>query len=120
MAFLMDWMSASDLIKFNTYVFCFLLFLVSAIIGNLSPNDKKFDYLITALVPLALFLTMFLAGFLDTAEFNSGHDFEKGLECAFQSIALIMYLITAASAFAASFKKIRVLRRFFKKISLIK
>jgi hypothetical protein len=116
----MEWMSVSELIKFNVYAFVFLLFLVSAIIGNLSPNDKKFDYLITVLVPLALFLTMFFAGFLDTEEFHSGHDFERGLKVAFQSTALIMYLVTAVAAFAASFKPIRILRKFFKKVSLIK
>ena len=117
---LIDWIWVSDLINISVYGFGFLLFLVSAIIGNFSPNDKKFDCLITALVPLALFLTMFFAGFLDTAEFHSGHDFERGLKVAFQSTALIMYLVTAATAFAASFKPIRILRKFFKKVSLIK
>ena len=108
------------MININGYVFCGVLFIVAAIIGNLSVNDKKFDCLITALVPLALFLTMFFVGFLDTSEFHSGHDFEKGVECAFQSTVLIMYLVTATAAFAASFKPIRILRKFFKKVSLIK
>ena len=117
---LIDWLAVSGLININGYVFCGVLFIVAAIIGNLSVNDKKFDCLITALVPLALFLTMFFAGFLDTAEFHSGHDFERGLKVAFQSTALIMYLVTASAAFAASFKPIRILRKFFKKVSLIK
>ena len=115
---LLGWMSVEGLININVYGFGVLLFIISAVIGNLSPNDKKFDYLITLLVPLALFLTMFFAGFLDTSEFHSGHDFERGWECAVQ--IPVMYLITAAATFGASFGPIRILRSFFRKRSLIK
>ena len=120
LSLLLNWMSVSGLINMNWYAYGALLFILSAIIGNLSISDKKFDYLITVLVPLALFLTMFFAGFFDTSEFHSGHDLERGWECAVQIPALITYFVTAAAAFGASFKRIKILRAFFKKRSLIK
>ena len=120
LCFLIDWIWVSDLINISVYSFGISLFVLSSIIGNLSPNDKKFDYVITVLVPLALFLTLFFAGFLDTEEFHSGHDLERGWKSAVQIFYLIMYPVTAAAAFAASFKPVRILRKFFKKVSLIK
>ena len=37
-------------------VFC----LVSALMGNLSPMSKKFDYLMTIFVPISLFFALFV------------------------------------------------------------
>jgi hypothetical protein len=80
------------------------LLLFSAIIGFLSPSKKTFDYLLTFLVPLALFCTMFVCGFLDKTDLETRFHLYKAVKTAFQPVILQLYLAMPVTTFVASFK----------------
>ena len=83
------------------------LVLFSAMMGSFSKTYKKFDYTVTALIPISFFLTLFVRFLFD--------DGCEGLRFyppnAFQPEFYIQYLpiiaVMTATAFFASFKPIR-------------
>ncbi len=94
----------------NLFVFSvIILTLLSAIMGNLSPTYKNFDYLMTAIMPLSLFCLMFIGGFLDkNGDLGSRFHIERAFSCAFQIPVLIAYIIMGLMTFLSSFKNIRI------------
>ncbi len=88
-----------------------LLFLAAAIIGNFSPAKGTFDFIITAVMPTALFLFMFLAGFLESGETFARFDFRHATKVATVNTPWIMYLAAASATFLASYKPLRTYRK---------
>ena len=86
------------------------LLLFSAIIGYFSPSKRKFDYLLTLIVPLALFCTMFVVGFLDKTDLETRFHLYKAVKTAFQPVSLQLYLAMTITTFLASFKGFRNLK----------
>ena len=107
-----------DIINSNILaVFLFVLFFVTtAFLGNLSLTEKKFDYLMTVIVPISFLLTVFVALFFDkgcdgTAQLSIHH----ALNMEYYKIWLPIVAVTAVTTFVASFKPIRISKRIWKK-----
>ena len=106
-----------DIINSNILaVFLFVLFFVTtAFLGNLSLTNKKFDYLMTGIVPLACFFALFIALFFDegcdgTPQLSIHHALNMEYYKIWLPIVAIMTVIT----FVASFKPIRFSKRICK------
>jgi len=92
-----------------------LLCVCSVVIANLSSTKHIFDYIITILMPLSLFIFMFFVGFFDKGETYSQFDFRVAFKTAFQEYALVLYAVLAVTAFISSFKTFRLKRILNKK-----
>ena len=98
-----------------SYIFIGGLLVFSVLIGWFTPVQKKVDLRITFWVPLAFFLTMFIAAFFDTGtcsgepRLDLGEAFEMSIR--FWFIYVFMALIT----FLASFVKIKISKKNLKK-----
>ena len=79
------------------------------VIGNLSPTHKKFDYVMTVIMPLAFFCFMFISGFLDKDDLERRFNLDRAFLCVSQSWALRAYFVMALTTFLASFKPIRII-----------
>ena len=88
-----------------------LLFLTAAVIGNLTSAKGRFDVIIAAIMPMALFLFMFLAGFLECGETVARFDFRHGFKIAVENTPWVIYLLVASAAFLASYKPLRVYQK---------
>ena len=94
-----------------SYIFIGGLLVFSVLIGWFTPVQKKVDLRITFWVPLAFFLTMFIAAFFDTGtcsgepRLDLGEAFEMSIR--FWFIYVFMALIT----FLASFVKIKISKK---------
>lgn len=89
-----------------------VLFVFAALMGSLSPANKKFDYLMMGIVPLSFFLTLFIALLFDegcdrTSQLSISHALNMEYYKVWLPIVAIMMVIT----FAASFKSIRVVKK---------
>ena len=86
-----------------------LFFLFSALMGTLSPTDKKFDCLITLLIPAAFLCTLFVGLY-----FDEGCDglpqlsLHHALNMHYYRVWLPYVAIMTGITFIASFKPIRV------------
>ena len=98
-------------IKMNPHVMGAVLFLLSAIVGNLTSAARKFDYLMTVLMPLSLFVFMFIGGYLDETEVYARFDLRKAIKVAAQPGCFQMYIMMAVTTFLASFKPVRIIRK---------
>ena len=107
---LCEFLTYVNIINQSPYVIGITLFVVSVIIGNLSPEQRTFDYIMTVLMPLSLLCTMFIVGFLDKDDMETRFHFYKAFKAAFQTFALQYYFMMAVSTFLASFKAIRINR----------
>ena len=106
----MNFLHKINLIKISPYVIFASLILTSIIFGNLSPTNRKFDYIITAIVPLSFFLLMFVLGFLDKNDSETRFHLYKAFRAAFQPWVLFDCLAMALTTFLASFKPIRIIK----------
>lgn len=90
------------------YVLFAALFLFSVALGILSPTENKFDYIMTAAVPVSLLSSLFIALLLDEGcdgmpQFSIHHALNIEYYNAWLPIALVMTVIT----FVVSFKPLR-------------
>ncbi|MBQ7232695.1 MAG: hypothetical protein IJX07_05675 [Bacillales bacterium] len=81
------------------------------VIGNLSPTHKKFDYIITIIMPLSFCCSMLIIGFFGKSDLETRFHLDGALNAAFQPWSLITYCVMALTAFLASFKTIRIAKR---------
>ena len=95
------------LLQMSPYILGALLLLFSLAIGFFSATHRTFDYLLTAIVPLSLFCSMFVAGFLDKSDLETRSHLYKAVNAAFQPIVLQLYFLMAIVTFLASFKSFR-------------
>ena len=107
-----------DIINSNILaVFLFVLFFVTtAFLGNLSLTNKKFDYLMTVIVPISFLLTLFVVLFFDegcdgTPQLSIHH----ALNMEYYKIWLPIVAIMTVTTFVASFKPIRISKKIWKK-----
>ena len=100
----------AELLNMNTYVLCGVLALSSAVFGFLSPSNKSMDYLLTLIMPLSLFCTMFVCGFISKSDLGSRFHIYRAVDVAVQPIALILYFAMAIIASVASLKYFRNLK----------
>ena len=100
----------AELLKMNPYILGGVLALSSAVFGFLSPSNKSMDYLLTLIMPLSFFCTMFVVGFLDKDDMGDRFHIYKAVDAAFQPIALILYFAMAIITLVASLKYFRNLK----------
>lgn len=86
-----------------------LFFLFAALMGTLSPTEKKFDYLMTLLIPTAFLCTLFVSLY-----FDEGCDgfpqlsLHHALNMHYYRVWLPYVAIMTGITFITSFKPIRV------------
>ena len=97
----------TKLLQMSPYILSTLLLLFSLVIGFFSATHRTFDYLLTAIVPISLFCSMFIAGFLDKDDLETRFHLYKAVNAAFQPIVLQLYFLMAIVTFLASFKSFR-------------
>ena len=106
-----EFLHNKGLIKLNSYIMGIILFLISAIMGNYTPTNKRIDYLISAIMPLSLFIFMFVIGFLDETETYSRFDLGIAVKVSTQPFVLLMCFGMAFTTFVLSFKPFRLIHR---------
>ena len=88
------------------------LFLFAVLIGTISQSKLKFDYIITAFIPLSVFLALFVSLLFDEGcdgkpQFLIDHALNMEYYKPWLPIVLSMVIVT----FVASFKPIRILKK---------
>ena len=83
----------------------FCLCLYAVVMGNMSPSRTKFDYPMTAVLPLSLAFALFVFLLLDDGfSFSLSH----ALNFEYYLAWLPMFILTAFLTFVASFQPIRI------------
>ena len=100
----------AELLKMNPYILGGVLALSSAVFGFLSPSNKSMDYLLTLIMPLSFFCTMFVGGFISKSDLGSRFHIYRAVDVAVQPIALILYFAMAIIVSVASLKYFRNLK----------
>ena len=109
-AFMLLWEYLDNTTPFRiSPYFCIIaLPIISLIMGTLSQTHHKFDYMMTAMMPLSCFCFMFIVGFFSEGEFGPTFDLYRAFKTAFQPLCFIAYCCMALSAFLSSYKRIRM------------
>ena len=107
---LLEVLDNAELLKMNPYIIGGVLALSSAVFGFLSPSNKSMDYLLTLIMPLSFFCTMFVVGFLGKDDMGGRVHIYKAVDAAFQPIALILYFAMAIITLLASLKCFRTIK----------
>ena len=107
MLLLCEFLDDSNVLQMSPYILSAVVLVFSAIIGFFSATPRTFDYLLTAIMPLSLFCTMFVVGFLDKTDLETRFYLYKAVKTACQPIALQLYFLMAVVTFVASFKGFR-------------
>ena len=88
-----------------------LFLLLSAAVGNLSPAKTRFDVIITALVPISFYLTLFVTLFFDEGcDGGPQLSLSHALNAAYYKQWFFWVAAMTVIAFAASFKPIRIIK----------
>lgn len=96
-----------------------LFFIATALLGSLSLTNKKFDYIMTAIVPLSIFLSLFITLFFDEGcDGRPQLSLDHALNMEYYKVWLPIVAIMMVITFFASFKPIRVSKRLGRKITL--
>ena len=87
------------------------LFLFCVLIGNFTPTHKKFDYIMTAIIPVVVLSTLFISLYFDEGcdgkpQFSIHH----ALNMEYYRIWLPTTSIMALTTFISSFKPFRNFR----------
>lgn len=99
-----------EALKFIAPYFMFAaLFLFSAVIGVLSPGKTKFDYAMTAAVPISVFLSLFVALLFDKGcNGDPQLSLHHALNVEYYQIWLPIVAVMTIITFVASFQPIRI------------
>lgn len=95
-----------QLFSMSIYIWGAVCIIASAVFGFFSPTNKKFDYLMTFIMPISLFVSMFALGFWGKWDHSRFH-LEFALVVSLQQLALISYCLMAIVTFIASYKGFR-------------
>ena len=100
------------IINLNFTIIAPVFFLISIIIGNLTPTSRMFDYAIPAVSVAAYAWYCFFRGLFDEPDYdcNTRFNIVEAYEWVFSDTTLILYVIIAVTTFLASFKLIRITR----------
>ena len=109
--FLIDSLNNMDILKMSSQTIIIICFLLSAIIANFTPTHRRFDYIITIIMPLSLLCAIVLIDFF--AGYCDGRPkfyLRDAFYTAFDSTFLQLYLTMGAITFLASFRPFRLFR----------
>jgi len=86
-----------------------LLLIACAIIGTLSPSQKRFDYVMTSIVPISFVCSLFISLLFDEGCDGSARlSISHALNGEYYLIWLPIIIIMTAITFIASFKPYRI------------
>ncbi len=105
---LCDVIDNMNLLQMSPLILSVVLLLYSAVCGLFSPTHRTFDYLLTVIVPLSLFCSMFIVGFLDKSDLETRFHLYKAVNAAIQPIALQLYFSMSIVTFLTSYKTFRI------------
>ena len=95
---------------------CIALISFSALMGSLSPTNKKFDYIMTAILPLSVFFTLFIALYFDKGcDGMPQLSIHHALNVEYYKSWAPTVAVMTATAFIASFQPIRILSKLRRK-----
>ena len=101
-----------DVVSVFLYV---VIFLSPALIGSLSRTNKKFDYLITVLIPISFFLILFVGLFFDEGcDGKPQLSLYHALNMEYYKVWLPSVAIMTAVTFICSFKPIRISKKLWR------
>lgn len=108
---ILDFIETLKLFELTTFTILTPLFLIAIIIGNLTPTKKIFDFIIAIIVPVGLFVALFILGLLDTGETYSRFTFEHAIRVPLEFWPWYIYLSIAIATLFASFKPLRIFKK---------
>lgn len=114
---IINFLDEMDIINPNILVIltCIVFFLFSALVGSLSITNKKFDYLMTAIIPFSLLLTLFVCLFFDEGcDGMPQLSLHHALNIEYYKGWLPIVFIMTAITFIFSFKPIRLSKKLYR------
>lgn len=96
-----------QLFSMSIYIWGAVFIIASAVFGFFTSTNKKFDYLMTFIMPLSFFLSMFSFVFFCATEQGRCNNLEDAVLISLQPFALISYCLMAIATFIASYKGFR-------------
>ena len=84
-----------------------LLLLLSALLGFCSFTEKEVDVAATVLMPLSLFVFMFLVGLLDGGDLGTRFSIDRALSSSLSPLSLTLYVLMASVTLFASLRIFR-------------
>lgn len=106
-----DMLDNMNILQMSSYIGTAVLLFFSVVMGFFSTTNKTFDYLLTAIMPLSFFCCMFVLGFFDMNDAQTIFSLHKAVKAAFQPICLQLYFLMGITAFLASFKRFRNVKK---------
>ena len=106
---LCDLLTTFEIINISPSIFSLVLIFVGVVVGNLSVSSKKFDYIMTTLMPLSFFCWMFIIGYFTADDLETRFNFRIAFELVSYPWTLSTCSIMLLTTFVASFKPIRIL-----------
>lgn len=89
-----------------------VLFLFSALMGNLSPTDKKIDCIMTVIIPLSFFFAFLIALFFDEGcDGKPQLSLHHALNMAYYDSWLPIVFGMSVTTFLTSFQPIRIIKK---------
>ncbi len=102
-----DFLHKSQVIKMSAYIIGAALLILCAIFAILSPSTKRFDLIITTIMPIVLFCVMFIIGLFDKSDVGTRFHLYRAFDVSLQPICLLLYLLTALTSYIFSLQKIK-------------
>ena len=106
--FFCEMLDRSGILRMSTAIMCIVLIFGALLMGSITPTERKVDSFMAVLVPLSLFVVMFLVAFLENGESYARFDFAHGWRVASQCILLMLYPVLAVCTLLASYKPLRL------------
>ena len=112
---LLDYM---ELLQMTPYKMMIVLLVVSIVAGIGSPSHRRFDYLLTVIMPASMFGFMFVVGFLDKSDLETRFHLYKAVKASVQPFCVFLYALIALTTFWTSFRPVRnVIQRMTRFVS---
>lgn len=98
------------IVEMNFILIVATLAVTSAVIGNLSPTNKIFDYVLPVVSVIGYNCYRFVSGFFSKTDMETRFSIFEAIEWIFVDTSLLISALIAIITFLASFKPIRVVR----------
>ena len=111
---LLELLDDTETLRMTPHIMGAVLLLISAMAGLFSPARGAVDHLMAAILPLSLFCSMFMAGFLDKNDLGTRFHLYRAVDVSLQPASLLLYLLMAVVTLGAS---CRCLRNIIKRLT---
>lgn len=95
------------LLPLSIFLLAVVSIIASAVFGFFTSTNKKFDYLMTFIMPLSFFFSMYFEGLFSRGEMGIWYNIDLAQLLAYQPVAMISYPLMAIVTFIASYKGFR-------------